>query len=392
MICVVVPSHNQGQYISRIIRGYESQTVVPDLLLFVLDRSTDDSENIIRNTRTNLNVRYINKISGNNFSAGMTRDYGVTYIESYFPEYKTIIFTDGDCIPNENVVSLHFKNTQQHNTSIVSCGYRINETEQGEWEKDKRFIYADMCNDKKLGRVVLTKKLTIDSILTYSCNFAFNKKAIETCKNINFVLSSKNRVFNPEFDGEWGGEDNFISNCIFRTGGYILLATEECSCYHYFHKEKTNDNRVELVRQLDRRLVENILNNNIKCDFLEIEPIKNISYPYLRSFNNIHKIISKERVIEEILSKIPDDIIDMDEVSLRRYLRYILSRVHKIGRTLTRNNIVYEYDETYVYQLTDAINKMKVYLKDGQIELELGESINPYSKVLNFDNILDINK
>jgi len=62
LICVVVPSHNQGKYISRIIRGYESQTVSPDLLLFVLDRCNDDSENIIRNTKTNLNVRYINKI------------------------------------------------------------------------------------------------------------------------------------------------------------------------------------------------------------------------------------------------------------------------------------------------------------------------------------------
>jgi len=392
LICVVVPSHNQGKYISRIIRGYESQTVSPDLLLFVLDRCNDDSENIIRNTKTNLNVRYINKISGKNFSAGMTRDYGVTYIESYFPEYKTIIFTDGDCIPNENVVSLHLKNTNQSNKSIVSCGYRINETETGEWEKDKRFTHTDICNDKKLGRVVLSKKLTIDSILTYSCNFAMNKKAIETCKNINFVLSEKNRVFNPEFDGEWGGEDNFISNCIFRTGGYILLATEECSCYHYYHKESVGTNRVEIVRKLDRLLVENILNNKLECDYLEIEPIKNISYPYLRSFNNIYKIISKENVVEEIISKIPTDIIDMDAVSLKRYLRYILSRVYKIGKTNTKNNIVYEYDETYVYQLTDAINKMKVYLRDGEIELEFGESINLYSKVLNFDNILELNK
>jgi glycosyltransferase involved in cell wall biosynthesis len=391
LIAVIVPSHNQGNYIKRIIKGYESQTLVPNILLFVFDRCTDDSENILKTTRTDLNVRYINKLSGSNFNAGMTRDYGLAYIETYFPEADTIIFTDGDCVPNENVVSLHYKNVNQK-YPIVSCGYRTTETEEGEWIPDQRFKYADMCNDKKLGRVVLTKKHTIDSILTYSCNFAFNNKAIESCKNINFNISEKNRLFNPEFDGTWGGEDNFISNCIFRSGGLILLATPECNCYHYYHKESITNTNTPIVKKLDRLLVENILDNRLEYDYLEIEPIKNISYPYLQSFNNIHKINKQENIVEEIIKGIPDDIIDMDNKSLKKYLRFILSRVHKITKTSTKNNKVYEYDDTYVYQLTDAINKLKVYYSDDKFQIEQMDTINPYAKVLNFDHILDGNK
>ena len=73
--------------------------MLPDLLLFVLDRCSDNSLEIISSIKTKLNLQWIVKTVGDNFSAGMTRDVGVDFVKEL--NYEMILFTDGDCVPSE---------------------------------------------------------------------------------------------------------------------------------------------------------------------------------------------------------------------------------------------------------------------------------------------------
>ena len=113
MICVIIPSHNQEKHILDIIKGYEEQHIKPNVVLFVLDRCSDNSKNILDNIISNLNIRYIEKDFGDNFSAGMTRDFGVDYIQHNY-NYEMIVFTDGDCVPSKNLIREHLDNINKN--------------------------------------------------------------------------------------------------------------------------------------------------------------------------------------------------------------------------------------------------------------------------------------
>lgn len=393
MICVIVPSHNQGKYIHSIIQGYENQTKVPDLVLFVFDRCTDDSISTFCSTKSTLNIRYVEKTKGENFSAGMTRDCGVDYLNKFFPDYTTIIFTDGDCVPSPRLVELHVDNTEQSELPIVSCGKRLSETIDGGFVEDVRnldtgFKKAGFTNTN--GRVVLSRRYALESIYTFSCNFAFNKKAIQICKYINLKISNSNRVFNPEFDGKWGGEDNFISNCLFRTGGLILLCSQDCFVEHFYHpeNENTDTTRVQICKDLDSKIVKEILEHNTEFEYTELEKIKNINCPPVYMYNNIHSLNTTESIVQRIVKKIPKNIIDIDPHTLHKYLSFILSRVYKFVDAKEPHRLVYEYDETYVYQLTDAISKLKVYYRSGVFIVDENIDVDRYSRQIDVDAIL----
>lgn len=302
MIAVIVPSHNQSKHIENIIRSYEKQTLRPDILLFVFDRCTDDSIDIISKVNTDLNVSYTIKKCGQNFSAGMTRDYGVTKIEEYEKEnnikFKMILFTDGDCYPNETVIEDHFENCMIREEPIVSCGRREMQDINGVYHDDERMNeWAEGFSFvNRNGRVLISRAVTLDNIFTYSCNLAFNRFAINLCKNINMALSNSSRVFNSEFDGYWGGEDNFISDCLFKTGNWITLSNYRSYVKHPWHEPSPvkRDERKALLKLLSDKLTMLIINETIYGPITHVEKCRYFPPPLFLSgpINNIQSIIS----------------------------------------------------------------------------------------------------
>ena len=292
MIAVIVPSHNQSHHIENIIRSYEKQTLRPDILLFVFDRCTDNSVDVISNIDTDLNVTYTIKSKGDNFSAGMTRDYGLSKLTD---EYSVVIFTDGDCYPNETVVEDHYSNCVIRSEPIVSCGRRMMEDVNGVYREDERMnVWASGFSFvPRNGRVLLSTRVTQESIFTYSCSLAFNKYAIELCRSINYKLSGERRVFNPEFDGNWGGEDNFISDCLFRTGYWITLTDYRSYVKHPYHKPSdVKDDRSLIWKMLSKRLKDLIVCGEIDGPITIVERCRHIVEPlrFGGILNNIYSV------------------------------------------------------------------------------------------------------
>ena len=299
---MIVPSHNQSKHIESIIRSYEKQTLRPDLLLFVFDRCEDDSVNIIGNITTDLNVSYVEKKFGSNFSAGMTRDYGYDKLLS-IPDtnFGVVIFTDGDCYPNETVVEDHYFNCTIRDTPIVSCGRRMMQDKFGEFQEDERMSswaqgYSFVNRN---ARMISSTRTSIDSIFTYSCNLAFNIRALELCRNVNSTLSINPRIFNSEFDGSWGGEDNFISDIMFRTGNFITLSDHRSCVYHYWHEPSViEDNRRRVWKDLSYRLSSAVFNKIIDGPITIVERNRFVVEPmrFCGVLNNIHRVIENPTI------------------------------------------------------------------------------------------------
>lgn len=355
MIAVIVPSHNQSKHIENIIRSYEKQTLRPDLLLFVFDRCEDDSVNIIRNITSNLNVRYMEKKFGNNFSAGMTRDYGYDNLINYSDtNFDVVIFTDGDCYPNETVVEDHYFNCTLRDSPIVSCGRRMMQDRTGTFKEDERmdkwaqgYSFVNMNS-----RIISSTRTSIDSIFTYSCNLAFNIRALELCRKVNSTLSMNQRIFNSEFDGSWGGEDNFISDIMFRTGNFITLSDYRSCVYHYWHEPSiVEDNRRKIWKDLSYRLSNAIFNNIVHGPITIVERNRYVVEPmrFAGVINNIHHVIENPTIFESN--------IDL----------YFHSRNFRIIKPSVDRPRINMYDEDYLMKEYDFSAFRKFYLTSSEI-------------------------
>lgn len=370
---VIVPSHNQADNISKIIKGYEKQTIIPDLILFVFDRCSDTSRQEFLKQRTKLNIKCLIKTEGTNFSAGMTRDFGIDYVGKNFPEYKNIIFTDGDCVPSENLVQLHIDCLSQSTIPAVSCGRRIMVDQTSVESEDERIDNSwgnQYSFTDRNARLLVSNRVTLDSIFTYSCNLAFNKSAIELCKRINSLISNSNRVFNPEFDGSWGGEDNFISDCLFRTGNNILLTSKDCYVKHIWHEE-SNRTGLEIKKQILKRLSNTlkhlIIVGDISGDCTIFEKNRNISVPlgfFQQEANNLKRIQKGELEIDNILKKIKFPINHIDNIL---FSKYILSR-NRVIVEATENNPKKQDDSQVINKLFDFLTFSKFYLVNDNVE------------------------
>lgn len=371
MKIVIIPSHNQSKHIKQIIENYEKQTILPDLLLFVLDRCEDNSEEVIKSTVCKLRIGYVIKEVGKNFSAGLTRDFGIDYIQKHYPEYEMIIFTDGDCIPSEKLVETHYENICQSNKPIVSCGMRSKQKETGEWEEDERLSplwINEFTFGNRNSRLIISNALALDNIFTYSCNFAFNKNAIELCQDINFKLSKSRRVFNPEFDGSWGGEDSFISHCLYRTGNYILMTNKDCYVDHFWHEEvsKKNNSKKKLLQNLlSKRLEKLILCNDIEAPIQTIKKSHYISFGMFDEKNEIKNTIDVCDIDDQILFYI-DYIVE----------KYYLEKYRTIFKYFLTNNVRSYVSEGSSPRISDVdindakqmLGYMKFYLNNDRID------------------------
>lgn len=373
MKIVIVPSHNQSKHIQSIISGYENQTIIPDLLLFVFDRCSDNSIDEIKSVKSILKIEYIEKNDGTNFSAGMTRDFGVSYIQNNYPEYEMIIFTDGDCIPSNKLVEIHLENIRQTKKCVVSCGARNKQNESGDFEiderLDKRWINEYSFGDKN-SRLIVNNSLTLDNIFTYSCNFAFNKNAIELCQKINLKLSGESRVFNKEFDGSWGGEDSFISHCIYRTGNYILMTNLDCYVNHFWHPEVSkinNLNKRNLQNSLSIKLRDLILNGEIDGPIQYITKGHYISFGCkddINEINNIFSISNIENSLNNYIEYICDKYEMKNEINIFKY--YLVNN----PKTIEYNGIRIYHKNSDIIKCRQMLGYMKFYLKNDEILFE----------------------
>ena len=371
MNVVIVPSHNQGKHIEKIVRSYESQTVLPDLLLFVFDRCSDDSLDTISKIVTKLNLKWISKTVGENFSAGMTRDFGIDFVQGNFPEYFTIIFTDGDSTVSERLVEKHLENCSSK-YPVVSCGKRFKETLSGTWIEDER-LDSSWVNQysftQKNGRLLVSNALTLDNIFTYSCNFAFNKLAIESCQNINEHLSDSRRVFNKCFDGSWGSEDNFISHCIFRIGGCILLTDHECFVNHFYHEEQPRNQKLKrlILQDLSKKLERLILDGTIEGPVQIVKKHFCISFGNGDYINDIKNLVDVEKIDCRILNVIDHVCNKYKMEDQKNIFKWFLTTNYKeaFSQEFPKHTDGYE-----ISKFKEMLGYMKFYLKNDEIIFE----------------------
>lgn len=167
------------------------------------------------------------------FNAGANRDIGLCAASEMWPGCDAA-FLDGDCIPgpawaNEHVSALSV------NTPTVSCGART----QGA-RRDPRTLPLEWQGQSFAPSMIDVPRIaTLPEIIahraTWSCNLGINCAAISLLQSAGEMLHGSRRIFSPEFDGRWGGEDTALGIVAHHTGCRVVALTEASAVEHIPH-------------------------------------------------------------------------------------------------------------------------------------------------------------
>jgi hypothetical protein len=229
-------------YLEKILAGFRSCTQVPDLVVFVLDRCGDHAK-VITQGLDGTNINYLvlqTRFTDNIFAAGRPRDFGIDYIMHHRPDITSIVFLDGDCVPSPLLFQEHRRiQTQAGKYPCLVNSMRINQGEDNTEVSDSRISNPCVFSTGKDIVTVFDKHLYVDDKMypaCVGCNISLNMSAITLAKQINQRLLGVSRVFAHVFDGQWGGEDPYLSATLFRAGALLVNANPaKSSVLHLYH-------------------------------------------------------------------------------------------------------------------------------------------------------------
>ena len=300
-VLLAIPSRNQNQYLAEQIEAVKNQTVLPCRVLYMADRPTGrerveamrtiGTDPIIEYYPVTTRPDYVGRpqmTAGEEwFLAGHVRNEAVKYMDSH-PEIDAVVFIDGDCIPEPDLIKSHAEVLANNDKPCVTVGKR-KEAQFG-WDDqrtdDRNFL--DMFRDTP--NEIDNETWFVDSGVVWTCNFGMNRNALSALKHLNKKLYGREEAFSSDFLGTWGGEDGFIGMECFYTGiPVVALENGDNGIRHIYHMRTSgkynhvafldylDDKRRELMYLLDLyklnvRGLEYVDRETMLADFCRAEP------------------------------------------------------------------------------------------------------------------------
>lgn len=274
MILVAIPAKSQEQYLNDMIAAIDGMYVKPDKVLYMQDRPTGQerveamrklkSHPIIEHYPVSSVPPYVGRpqmyLGVSQFLTGFVREQAIDYMVKN--GYDQILFFDGDCIPEPDIVKDHLE-CLSVDTPRVTVGMRKESMygwlDQRTKPESKAHIFYDVP------KLVEDEYMFVDSGVVWTCNFGMNIAAVKCLKETNKTIYGRSEVFPSDFLGTWGGEDGFIGlECFYRKIDVMALPVGNNGIRHKYHPrperkyqhtmfiQHLESHREELLYLLDR--------------------------------------------------------------------------------------------------------------------------------------------
>ena len=210
-VALIIPLHNQLENWPKIVKGIENQTIVPDRVIAVLDRPSDDDEMSQYMIDTKLNITYPvqreSKENKDKFMAPHNRNVGIQ--SAIKDDCDIFIFIDGDCIPQNKLIESHI-NKLKYGIPVLSVGRRRESIYR--WQDRREYVpeLSHLGLFPEDGLLINNTELLKNSLIVWSCNMALNLSAVKLLKRLNRKYFNRSEVFSSDFNGSWGGEDAYL--------------------------------------------------------------------------------------------------------------------------------------------------------------------------------------
>jgi len=284
---LIIPIYKQTKYWIRLMSGIEKQTVPPDYVYVMMDRPTEEEYNYVKNACASKNLKTTYKVFNlqeipefigrpNNvpdfelFLAGHNRNVAIdTAIED---DCKIFVMTDGDCIPEINLIKTHYEINSMGIPSIT-CGRRKDAAHKWRDQRDvdPKLKALDLFKHGN-GFIIQNQELLHMSSIIWTCNVGINIEAVKLIKKLNEKYYGRSEVFCSEFSGTWGGEDSFLGIQANMCRIFISIINEEKSGIRHINhprpQRRYNEQNFSIyLKNHVKVLNEMQLNNPLKMEF-----------------------------------------------------------------------------------------------------------------------------
>lgn len=167
------------------------------------------------------------------FNAGANRDKGLM-VASEMWSGCDVVFLDGDCVPGPAWANEH-TSALSVDVPAISCGARTQGVHQDprtlplEWQ-GQSFVPSMI----DAPRIAMLPEITAHRA-TWSCNLGINRAALNLLQDAGEKLHGSRRIFSPEFDGRWGGEDTGLGTVAHHAGCRVVVLPESSAVEHIPH-------------------------------------------------------------------------------------------------------------------------------------------------------------
>lgn len=241
---LVILSKDQQQYAGKMNEAIDNLSVKPDGILVILDRPSPAEINASKRAYMNDLVTimvsasppaYVGRPQMNfhvpYFCAGHSRNLGVKYAQEN--GYEAIIFIDGDCYPEKDLIKAH-KALLDSNDPVITVGKR-HEAKYG-WhdqrEKDESYPIPIFEKNERITK----EAFFVDSGVVWTCNMGINLSALNKMLSTNKTLYNREELCSSDFCGTWGGEDGFIGlEALYLDISVMPVCTENAGVRHEEH-------------------------------------------------------------------------------------------------------------------------------------------------------------
>lgn len=275
MLLVSITSmKNQASSARTIAEAYLKSSRLPDLSIFVLDRCSDATEEILDSVLSHSRLNYVllkSTWDDNIFAAGRPRDFAINHVRLMGMSPDIYVFLDGDCSPSRDLFREH------ENAHAVVFPYpclvnssRIEEDIDGTMLCDPRLKNPHVLCPGKDVVTISDENLYVGASMVPSCigaNLSMNSHALCLARETNQKCLGRSRVFAHVFDGQWGGEDPYLAATLFRLHSLLVnLDPLKAHVIHHYHPTTHRTrNHVRVLADALRVFNAAIVANTIQC-------------------------------------------------------------------------------------------------------------------------------
>ncbi|WP_366520024.1 glycosyltransferase family 2 protein [uncultured Aquimarina sp.] len=234
-ITVIISTYNQPEWLSKVLVGYECQSIRNFQVIVADDGSTEDTKKLIStfSKTVNYSLKHIwHEDQG--FRKTIILNKAIAVADSDY-----LLFTDGDCIPKEDFIETHLR--MRKPGWFLSGGYfklpkGISELISEKNIKNQECFDANWLIDQGLESSFKLNKLTAEGWKERFLNFITPTKA--TWDGMNVSGWKKDVLLVNGFDErmQYGGEDREIGERLFNLGVKAKQIRYSAICIHLYHE------------------------------------------------------------------------------------------------------------------------------------------------------------
>ena len=230
-ISVIIPTYNRYQYLKYTLNSLVSQNLdKSDFEVIVVDDgSTDETFQMVKAFETKINIKYAYQVD-RGFRAASARNLGIRISDA-----KLCMFIDSGIIVKSDCLKQHLKAHTKQNHDVVIIGYIYGYSAESEADFG---VPIDPTNADLSIQNLTAPDAAVENVCDMRENIyrKYNDRLEDTSVPWTLVWAghvSVNRkalfdvgLFDENYDGRWGTEDNDLGYRLYHTGRKILLCRD----------------------------------------------------------------------------------------------------------------------------------------------------------------------